>query len=767
MKFLAVSRAAAEALAADRFLQACEFLQGLQFAEFLQDPAAAPPDLPRVHVHRGSEGVAMVGRQSESADTLVFDLEQSGLLGALPADEALLVFQKVLRFALRYWANQKFPASEKPIKGTSRVVVFPFPISTQSSFRVVIETAPDNKRLAKRPHLGRCLLVFASGTDDKCGAAAQAEVATFRKALEATAEARREAREVTATDVSTGDGITAVGLTRLSSLPGLIDGHIGFEAWERNLTAAQREFVTSPLVGPHRIEGPAGTGKTICLVLRAIAAARTARAVHREARLLFLAHSEATRRTIQTLFDANDGDQFSQADAYSSQQSIRVATLQELCGELLGREISETEYLDRDALESKNTQLLYIDEALTESLDRDLQTHRPFLSKEFLAFLDGEDRWKLALMLQHEISVVIKGRAQENIDNYKVMTRTNTGLPLSGESDRGFVFVIYQRYQEKLRAAAAFDTDDVVLSAFAQLNTPIWRRRRAREGYDGLFVDETHLFNLNELSVLHHLTRSDAVFPIAYAADPSQALEDRGWSDQVFDDALGQRATTTTKIKAVFRCSPDITNLALSVTAAGATLFANFDNPLRGVTSAFTAVEERQSAPPLFLQYANDEEMIAGAFQRAEAMTQVMQAGRSSVAIVVFDEALFGATRRFAAEANKPVELLTRRGDVEVVHRASRSGRFVLSTPDYVGGLEFSGVVLVGVDRGRVPPTDAISSTGSAAFLAYQAHSRLYVALTRARFRVEVLGNVQRRPSDVLRAAVESGSIEVQEASSQ
>ena len=415
MRFIAVSRAAAETLASDRFLQACEFLQGLQFAEFVRNPTLSTPELPRVRIHRDPDGVSLVAIEKESTDTLVFDLEQIQVLDNLTPDDALLVFQKVLRFALRYWSNQKLPASEKPIKGTSRVVLFPFPISTRSSFRVVIETAPDNKRLAKRPHLGRCLLVYAAGTDDKCGTE-QPGVAVFRKAIDAVAQARRAVEEGGVTPVA-DDSITALGLTRLSPLPTLIDGHIGFDLWERNLTASQHAFVTSPLVGPHRIEGPAGTGKTICLVLRAIWTVQTARAAQREARVLFLAHSEATRRTIRTLFDANDADQFATLDPYASAQSIRVTTLQELCAQLLGREIAESEFLDRDALESKNTQLLYIDEALTDALAHDFGTHKPFLSKPFAEFIEGEDRWKFALMLQHEISVVIKGRAQENFEN--------------------------------------------------------------------------------------------------------------------------------------------------------------------------------------------------------------------------------------------------------------------------------------------------------------------------------------------------------------
>lgn len=761
MRFVVVSRTAADSLASDRFLQSVEFDQGLKLAALLQGDLAALPDMPRVTAVPGKEGVAFVTRKDESPDALVFDLEASGLFASLEPNEALLVFQKTLRFALRNWSSQKLTASERMIRGTSKAVVFPFPISTQTLFRVVIECAPDDKRLAKRPHAGKCLLVFRSGTTDGLGAGEEAEVTVFRKALAVLQEARAT---VTATPpVESPAPITTIGLTRLAVLPNLIDGHIGFEAWERNLTAAQRAFVMPPLVGPHRIEGPAGSGKTVCLVLKAINTLREAHRTGAEHRALFVAHSDATRAAIQSLFEANDSDAFATRDPYSSAQSVRVTTLHQLCGDLLGHDISAAEFLDRDALESKNVQLLYVEEALSQTLTQELETHRPFLSRELVELLGREDKWALAQMLQHEISVIIKGRAEENLEKYKRVRRTPTGLPLANESDRGFLFIVFQRYQEQLRAAAAFDTDDVVLSAMGQLNTPIWRRRRAREGYDSLFVDETHLFNLNELSVFHHLTRSDRSFPIAYSTDPSQSLQDRGWTDELFDAALGDHETSSTpptRVRTVFRCSSDIVNLALSVASSGATLFANFDNSVREATSAFTEGDERQCVPPQYISCPNDDTLVQAAFTRAESMAQAVEGGRSKVAIVVFDEMLWGQVRRLVSEANKPVEILTRRGDIEVVRRAQRAGRFVLCTPDYVGGLEFSGVVLVGVDQGRVPPSELLANTGSAAFLSFQAHSRLYVAITRARYRVEILGSAERGPSALLKSAIQSKSIE-------
>lgn len=81
----------------------------------------------------------------------------------------------------------------------------------------------------------------------------------------------------------------------------------------------------------------------------------------------------------------------------------------------------------------------------------------------------------------------------------------------------------------------------------------------------------------------------------------------------------------------------------------------------------------------------------------------------------------------------------------------------MLSTPEYIGGLEFEGVVLIGVDEGRVPPSRTLDSPDSANFLNYAAHNRLYVAITRARYRVVILTVRERGPSPLLRGALDSG----------
>jgi Rad3-related DNA helicase len=193
----------------------------------------------------------------------------------------------------------------------------------------------------------------------------------------------------------------------------------GYERWTALLTDAQKEFVSTPLHAPHRIEGPAGTGKTISLILKAITALHGSEKQSTPYKALLVTHSEATRRTIEQVIEANDPWSYLRKDSLMNLQTLKLATLQQLCGELLNREISESEFLDRDALESKQYQVLFISEALSSTMKEDYPTHKKFLSPEFGEFLTTTDAWVLAEMFQHEISVVIKGRADEQLESFQ------------------------------------------------------------------------------------------------------------------------------------------------------------------------------------------------------------------------------------------------------------------------------------------------------------------------------------------------------------
>jgi hypothetical protein len=766
MKFLLVDEVVAQSLINTRHFQSLEFKQAQILISFLRD------ELDQVVLDndcvalRVVEGGYIVCPTVHYINYIVIDFEEAHQLLSLDDNGLLLTLQKTLRFCVKL-SSGLIPSKNEKLLPNNKAVVFPYPIGQQTALRVSIDRSPDEKRRAKREN-NRAYLIYKFGSSEGGGPKEVPRVTNFRKANEGKAQAYLAATKVLAGNnlVSLRSGSSSLTVTELETTNRAQLYIDGLERWKRVLTNSQLEFIEKPLTAPHRIEGPAGTGKTLCLVLKAINILLDATRAEHGHRCLFVTHSQATKITIENLIVVNDGQPYLETDAklFPSSRSVVVTTLHELCAHLLGREISETELVDKDAYESKLTQKLYAIEAVEQSMLKEFLSHKPYLSDEFSKYLEATDHWVIAEMLQHEISVQIKGRGEQDLAKYKKLPRLKFGLPTFNEGDKAFVFIMHDFYQDQLVTSAQFDTDDVVLSAMSQLGTPIWRRRRIKEGYDSIFVDETHLFNLNELSVFHKLTRFDTSQPIAYSVDRSQALGDRGWTDDLFDRAFApeqdDRRSPKTSIKSIFRCSPDITDLAFSVTSSGATLFTNFHNPLTDAVSAFSADEERRCAKPLYLFFSSDKNMLEHVFHRAESMARDLGCLRADIALIACADEIFSNFQFLADERNKPIEVIRSRGDLEAVKRASQSGRYVLSAPEFVGGLEFWGVILIGVDHGRVPPLSS-GVRESQAFLNYAAHQRLYVAITRAKYRVEILGDRARGPSETLRSALAADLIEL------
>lgn len=765
-KYIVVDRVSAAELVAGRSFQSVDFPNGQALIQKLKGIAADFPKNKRMTACQVEQGLYFLSRSERAHDILVIDIQEAPIFSNRSDAEALTLFQKIIRFAIKRWEKMSLTFSERMLTGSSKGILFPFPFSAQVPFRIAFEMAPDQRRREKRAK-GEEFLVYKCGNDEGDGAAEVAPLANFKKAIEYLPVAQTEALVVGRQVEEASACSAALGVTRLQQGNGFLEvGEAGLDEWLPLLTTDQRAFVESPVIAPHRIEGPAGTGKTLSLVMKCIFALKKAAAENKQHNALFIAHSEATRRNIARLFQPEIDRGVISDDGVMSLQSVKITTLHAYCADVLNTEISEAEFLDRDAFESKQAQLLYSLEALEECISMHLSTHRQFMSQGFLKFLDVEDKWVLAEMLQHEISVKIKGRADEDEAKYRKLPRLVYGLPVENDGDKVFVFLAFKGYRKRLEHAGQFDTDDIVLSALGQLNTPIWRRRRAREGYESIYIDETHLFNLNELSVFHKLTKSEDFYPIVYSADVSQSLGDRGWDDATFDLALGGMSAEAHKneptvFKSIFRCSPDIVNLAFSVTASGATLFTNFQDPGVAARSAFTYDEEKLCERPVYWMLGTDELMLKKAFSRADELATELKCTKADIAIISFGDLLFAELERFAKSSNKPVEFIKHRGDFDVVRRAKSSGRFVVSTADYVGGLEFAAVILLGVDKDRMPPRSADSGEESMNFLSYAAHQRLYVAITRAKYRVEIMGLITRGDSTLLNSAIANDFIEL------
>lgn len=767
--FIFIDEKAAQDIVSRRDLQSDDFIGAKQLAAILAGGSAQRQLSPTTFFVDARRGLYILDSRSTQENFIVIDLEHASLFSGCSDRDSLLRLQKLLRFACRRWEKVSPAPNERMINGGTKAAVFPYPITTQSSIRISVDLVPDRQRRLKRSS-GIEMLVYRIGTTEGGGPAEVAPVTNFRKALEDLGDAKKELNEASKSAANeTISKINALNVVKLQD--GILHGGINgcnFDEWENYLSESQKAFVDHPLTSPERIEGPAGTGKTLCLVLKCIAQLRASREKGVEYRALFVAHSESTKRAIEDMFAPELGTENDRAKDFFALQSLKVTTLHELCGDLLRYEVGPADLLDRDAFESKQAQLIYTLEALQEVLTEDLPTHRSKMSDRFCHFLENTDVWAAAELFQHEISVIIKGRAGEDFAKYKKVPRLTYGLPIENEGDKAFTFLVFNSYQRRLKSSGQFDTDDIVISSLYQLDNPIWRRRREREGYDGIYIDETHLFNINELSIFHKITRSSSSFPIAYSADISQSLGDRGWADESFDDVLtGAPEDEAVKAKetqfsSIFRCSPEIVNLAFSVTSAGATLFTNFDDPLVAASSAFTDQEERLCRKPTYQLFASDEEMIEQAFTRGEKLVSDLRTTRGDIAIVVFGTELFAEVERFVRINNKRADILKHRGDMEVVRKARSQGRFVVSTPDFIGGLEFDAVILVGVDKSRVPPKINAQSIDSENYLSYATHQRMYVALTRAKYRVEILGVKVHGASEIFANALASDSLEME-----
>jgi hypothetical protein len=98
-------------------------------------------------------------------DSSVFDNVPQVTSKDAALDDRLLVFQRVCRFALKLWNHLSLSApAEQWLQKKDRWIIFPFPISKQTGFRVSVRKGYEDRRVQTR-HGTRHLFAFAAGTE--------------------------------------------------------------------------------------------------------------------------------------------------------------------------------------------------------------------------------------------------------------------------------------------------------------------------------------------------------------------------------------------------------------------------------------------------------------------------------------------------------------------------------------------------------------------------------------------------------------------------
>ena len=764
MKYLLFDENAIAVYVSEKHLQSVEFPEGKRLVEHICGSGSSEL-LFDTSIQYNKDGVLFVGKKRNvdtECDTdkhiFCFDLTSCDLLKRENNPTRLLtVVQRAFRLCLKVWNRYPFSASER-ISGT-KSILFPFPIGDHN--RLVIERSNQVPRLTSRGIVFP-LLAYKYNAEDPGQTADVIRTDILRLAGEDYIANKymlqRQLADHEVNDAANNERteLTHVGATTLT------EERNDFIFWDyarqlNALTEAQRKVVEyEPVDVPLRVDGAAGTGKTISLIMRAYRLLEKYRAQGVAFRIAFFAHNESTSLRNQEIFEC-----YKDSDYYlnqNSNQRIQFTTLLSFCREVA--HVEKDAVIEKSAEDAKTYQLMLIDDAVKRAYDTNrVKTYRPIISPRISELFDERktDRTTLVNMLQHEFSLQVKGRTNGTIEDYQELDSIANGVPCANNSDKELVFSVFMDYQKALQMQGVFDVDDVTIEAISHLNAPIWRRRRQSEGYDYIFVDEMHLFNFNEQNVFHYLTKdySKKEVPICFALDYCQAVGDRGdTGEDYIEQGFGKLSEK--KLRTVFRNSPKIADFCASIAASGVLMFKeSFENPYERTQNNFTIQEERKAdQKPVLYMCSNDSEMEQKLAGQLDKLMSSLQCKQKEIAIISYEPrylTLDGA-KNLAKNIDKKIRLIDVPKDIA-------EHEFPLYSPYEVNGLEFQAAVMIGVDEGRVPQTVGTSDI-SQNFVKYSAYNLLYLTSSRAKYRLILLGNAVNGKSSCLEHSIKSGYLD-------
>lgn len=698
-------------------------------------------DVP-VAVRETSSGVYIDTPSATPADhLLVITRNTNGLFDGVPEAERRNVFERCMRLGLHgFNANVAINPKWMPFHAGNRLSVFAYGIGHRE--RIVAEVNAKNEG-----HV----YIFAFGDRYQNLANLRPDYSLYDAATMGYVQLG---------PVAGGNNSQLVDST--FDLPELEQSSItrGFsyaEWYPRGLTRDQVRFVDYELTGPLRLRGAAGTGKTLAMMIKALKTKYDADAEGRPKRILFLTHSWAMAEHVDRLITAMDENP-------SAESTIDVFPLLTLAERADYAEIGR-EPLGIDSDEGKRLALKEIGNLVDEFLRGDWAAYRSSCSIEFQTRIETDagtiDRRLFSWDLLVEFGCVIAAQGiltrSDDKEQYLRIRRQRWMLPLETAAEREVVFALWVLFMKMLSQKGYIQTDQMISDYLNELSTFYWDAARKEKGYDVIFVDEAHLFNSQERMVFHHLLREADKPPlVVLALDPHQSP--RETFTQVTTDGqettLGiyerARLPKSQKIdlRDVFRYTPQIgAVVAMSRDAApGLDPMEDWDIP-----AGSSAV--KAGPIPRYYLVDNAIQSFKRSMVQAFELNKVARENGGRVAVLCMDAIRFERFKSAAAGQYRNETFVIRsREDIEGLRYAGR--KIVVSTPEYVAGLQFDTVILVDPNKNQVPE-GKYQSFHLRRFL-----SELYLGLSRAqRELVIVVSRDEGGLSPVLKKAVSSGAL--------
>jgi superfamily I DNA/RNA helicase len=508
------------------------------------------------------------------------------------------------------------------------------------------------------------------------------------------------------------------------------------------LNEVQRRILLSDAIEsqPLRIVGPGGSGKTLLMQLLAVRRLRVSRERGEAVRVLYVVHNSAMAETVKQRFGILDPD-VDEADAIS----LRIDTLAAYGQRELN--LANTTVIDPDAQEAKRFQYDEVRRALKETFSK--QPDAVSKSSLLKAVSLSEDLMRVfTIVVMSEISTAIKGHGLES-DRRKYIQSERPLSRLHGvlnEGERDIVYAAFEEYHKRVfEEYGVLDSDDIALSLLGRLRTPIWELKRTELAFDYVFVDETQLFNENERRVLPLLTRkSTSHVPIVLALDEAQNVYGQTTAGLA---TLGITDIASENLAAIQRSTREIVALAFFVIQRTTDLFGPEFPKFTGLGSGLESSQHPVAAKPRVERAGPQQKTVARLVLKR--IRDLRKENVRSIAVICHAEAYWESLRVALGATDLPLRVLQARGeklpnDAPVV---------VLTRPIHSGGHEFDAVVLVGLEQGLVPPRIP-DNVALASAVEQQTLREIYLAVTRARYRVIVALSAGATLTPVLQDAV-------------
>lgn len=546
-----------------------------------------------------------------------------------------------------------------------------------------------------------------------------------------------------------------------TSLPNKTRETFTTEEWyERRLTIPQRKFVDHSLTNSVRLVGPAGTGKTLALIIKCIKELKKGIQANQPIRALFLTNAFDTAQSVEELIQSLEPDLGLQFLASEHPQLV-VSTLYSLADLQMRYDLNGLTPVSIDGYEGKSFQADILNEVIEEYKNGNWIAYEsacsdPFV-KYFYAPCDSMERRFFLWEVLNEFACVLDAEGvksgSERRANYLTEKRKNWMMVLSSKEEREVLLNLYDGFRQKLREMKAIGSDQMITDFLNHLDSFRWEATREEEGFDLIFVDELHLFNRQERMVFRNLMRSASSEPSVFMAyDAKQSPRDTFLQlpsmetkqlDLWRDAKLGH--VEKIELVDVFRYTPQIAETLSRIDASFPGQNLDDDWP------QYTGISKIEDGPvPTVCNMPSTNAVYRDVFPRARAKQRELgKTGR--VAILCASNELFGKYLQYSAYKDNFVAI-TSREDASATIKSTR--KFIFSMPEYVAGLQFDTVYLIDANKNEVPE-GAYAAAAQRKFV-----SQVYLGASRAERILEIYSAEEHGGiSPVLSQAVMSGAL--------